>query len=64
MLIKAVTKHLHVFYLEYQNLEDWHIFQLQFILVNADRLYDIMPIKRLRKKTKLPSDTKEMLYVH
>ena len=47
IVIKAVTKNLQVFlsHLENLNLEDLHIFQLCFILVNVDRVYDIVPMK-------------------
>ena len=42
-----------------------NVFQFNFILVNVGRFYDIVPIKRLRKKkTKLHKDTQQMLYVH
>ena len=34
---------------------------MPFILVNVDRVYHIMPIKRLRKKTELPKDTQEVI---
>ena len=60
ILIKAGTKHLQVFYLEYQNLEDLYIFQFHLIPGNVDRVYDIVPIERHRKKTELSKDTQEM----
>ena len=38
------------------------MFQFHFILVNVNRVYDIVPIKRLRKKTELPKEIQEMSY--
>ena len=41
----------------------WIIFQFYFILVNVERVYDIVTTKRLRKNTGLPRVTQQMLYI-
>ena len=48
ILIEAVMKHLRVFFIK-NRLSKFGRLALHFILVNVDRVYDIVPIKRLGK---------------
>ena len=41
----------------------WIIFQFYFILVNVQRVYDIVTTKRLGKNTGLPKVTQQMLFI-
>ena len=52
-------KHLRVFFIK-NRLSKFGRLALHFILVNVDRVYDIVPIKR----TELLKDRQEMLYGH
>ena len=49
ILIKVIMKHLRVFFIK-NRLSKFGRLALHFILVNVDRVYDIVPIKRLGKK--------------
>ena len=62
ILIKAVTKQLQVFLSRILKFGRLAYISVPLYTSNVDRVYDIVPIKRLRKKTELPKEIQEMSY--